>query len=66
MKAGCLEELRALHSAQKYLQPSPSGAGRVEFFISSHTLCLSHCHTLFIDTLALSLVVEEENNKHAW
>jgi hypothetical protein len=59
-KAGCLEELRALHSAQKYFQPSPPGAGRVEFFIS-HTLCARHIvKTLFIDTLAFGLVIEEE------
>jgi hypothetical protein len=44
-KAGCLEELRALHSAQKYLQPSPPGAGRVEFFISYNFVLVTLSHT---------------------
>lgn len=35
--------------------------GLVEWnFLSLHTLCLHIVHTLFIDTLALPLVVEEE------
>lgn len=37
--------------------------GLVEWnFLFLHTLCACHIVTLFIDTLALSLVVEEENN----